>query len=77
RMAAGFRICHAATVFKDVLYVRTFDDMSAFTHDQLVTCMVCRDIQDIYDYRQREHGEVALNVDCFLGPCLREPVSFE
>ncbi|KAF6684732.1 ATP-binding cassette domain-containing protein, partial [Pseudomonas sp. EKM23D] len=51
RMEEVFRICDAVTVFKDGRYVRTFDDMSALTHDQLVTCMVGRDIQDIYDYR--------------------------
>lgn len=76
RMEEVFRICNAVTVFKDGRYVRTFDDMSALTHDQLVTCMVGRDIQDIYDYRPREHGEVALNVDNLLGPGLRQPISF-
>ncbi|NWA37631.1 L-arabinose ABC transporter ATP-binding protein AraG [Pseudomonas reactans] len=76
RMEEVFRICNAVTVFKDGRYVRTFDDMSALTHDQLVTCMVGRDIQDIYDYRPREHGEVALKVDSLLGPGLREPISF-
>ncbi|ELQ07361.1 L-arabinose transporter ATP-binding protein, partial [Pseudomonas fluorescens BRIP34879] len=75
RMEEVFRICDAVTVFKDGRYVRTFEDMSALTHDQLVTCMVGRDIQDIYDYRPREHGEVALKVDGLLGPGLREPVS--
>ncbi|NWE18853.1 L-arabinose ABC transporter ATP-binding protein AraG [Pseudomonas sp. P7548] len=77
RMEEVFRICNAVTVFKDGRYVRTFDDMAALTHDQLVTCMVGRDIQDIYDYRPRQHGEVALKVDGLLGPGLREPVSFE
>ena len=77
RMEEVFRICDAVTVFKDGRYVRTFDDMRALTHDQLVTCMVGRDIQDIYDYRPREHGEVALKVRGLLGPGLREPVSFE
>ena len=77
RMEEVFRICNAVTVFKDGRYVRTFEDMATLTHDQLVTCMVGRDIQDIYDYRPREHGEVALNVDGLLGPGLREPVSFE
>ncbi|TFY86608.1 L-arabinose ABC transporter ATP-binding protein AraG [Pseudomonas nabeulensis] len=76
RMEEVFRICNAVTVFKDGRYVRTFEDMSALTHDQLVTCMVGRDIEDIYDYRPREHGEVALKVDGLLGPGLREPVSF-
>ena len=77
RMEEVFRICDAVTVFKDGRYVRTFEDMSTLTHDQLVTCMVGRDIQDIYDYRPREHGEVALKVDSLLGPGLREPVSFQ
>ena len=77
RMEEVFRICNAVTVFKDGRYVRTFEDMSALTHDQLVTCMVGRDIQDIYDYRPREQGAVALKVQELLGPGLREPVSFQ
>ncbi|NNA56673.1 L-arabinose ABC transporter ATP-binding protein AraG [Pseudomonas koreensis] len=77
RMEEVFRICDAVTVFKDGRYVRTFDDMGQLTHDQLVTCMVGRDIQDIYDYRSRPRGAVALKVDGLLGPGLREPVSFE
>ncbi|WP_248130177.1 ATP-binding cassette domain-containing protein, partial [Pseudomonas sp. NCIMB 10586] len=44
RMEEVFRICDAVTVFKDGRYVRTFEDMSTLTHDQLVTCMVGRDI---------------------------------
>jgi len=77
RMEEVFRICDAVTVFKDGRYVRTFEDMSQLTHDQLVTCMVGRDIQDIYDYRPRQRGEVALKVEGLLGPGLRSPVSFE
>ena len=77
RMEEVFRICNAVTVFKDGRYVRTFEQMSELAHDQLVTCMVGRDIQDIYDYRLREHGAVALKVDRLIGPGLRQPVSFE
>ncbi|RQO55235.1 L-arabinose ABC transporter ATP-binding protein AraG [Pseudomonas sp. KBW05] len=77
RMEEVFRICNAVTVFKDGRFVRTFDDMSALSHDQLVTCMVGRDIHDIYDYRPREHAEVALKAKDLLGPGLREPISFQ
>ena len=77
RMEEVFRICNTVTVFKDGRFVRTFDDMNALSHDQLVTCMVGRDIQDIYDYRPREYGEVALKVQDLLGPGLREPISFQ
>jgi L-arabinose transport system ATP-binding protein len=71
-----FRICDAVTVFKDGRYVRTFDDMAQLTHDQLVTCMVGRDIQDIYNYRARPHQGEALRVEGLLGPGLQEPISF-
>jgi L-arabinose transport system ATP-binding protein len=76
RMEEIFRICDAVTVFKDGRFVCTFDDMSELTHDQLVTCMVGRDIQDIYDYRPRDHQGEALRVEDLLGHGLQEPVSF-
>ncbi|MEB2869793.1 L-arabinose ABC transporter ATP-binding protein AraG [Pseudomonas rhizosphaerae] len=76
RMEEIFRICDAVTVFKDGRYVRTFEDMTELTHDQLVTCMVGRDIQDIYNYRARPHQGEALRVEGLLGPGLQEPISF-
>jgi L-arabinose transport system ATP-binding protein len=76
RMEEIFRICDAVTVFKDGRFVCTFDDMSELTHDQLVTCMVGRDIQDIYDYRPRDHQGEALRVEDLLGHGLQDPVSF-
>lgn len=76
RMEEIFRICDAVTVFKDGRFVCTFDNMSELTQDQLVTCMVGRDIQDIYDYRPREHHGEALRVEGLLGHGLQEPVSF-
>ncbi|WP_407309173.1 L-arabinose ABC transporter ATP-binding protein AraG [Pseudomonas sp. nanlin1] len=76
RMEEIFRICDAVTVFKDGRFVRTFDDMSSLSHDQLVTCMVGRDIEDIYDYRPRPQQGAALRVQGLLGHGLQEPVSF-
>ncbi|MFC6337380.1 L-arabinose ABC transporter ATP-binding protein AraG [Pseudomonas sp. CCM 7891] len=75
RMEEVFRICDAVTVFKDGRFVRTFDDMQQLSVDQLVSCMVGRDIQDIYNYRPREHFGQALRVEGLLGPGLQEPVS--
>jgi L-arabinose transport system ATP-binding protein len=76
RMEEIFRICDAVTVFKDGRFVRTFEQMAELSHDQLVTCMVGRDIQDIYDYRPRPHQGTALRVTDLLGHGLQEPVSF-
>lgn len=77
RMEEVFRICDAVTVFKDGRFVRTFEDMTQLSVDQLVNCMVGRDIQDIYDYRPREHCGEALRVEGLLGPGLQEPVSLQ
>ncbi|WP_421525384.1 L-arabinose ABC transporter ATP-binding protein AraG [Pseudomonas yamanorum] len=77
RMEEVFRICDAVTVFKDGRFVRTFEDMAQLNVDQLVNCMVGRDIQDIYDYRPREHSGEALRVEGLLGPGLQEPVSLQ
>ncbi|MDY0835767.1 MULTISPECIES: L-arabinose ABC transporter ATP-binding protein AraG [unclassified Pseudomonas] len=77
RMEEVFRICDAVTVFKDGRFVRTFEDMAQLNVDQLVNCMVGRDIQDIYNYRPREHSGEALRVEGLLGPGLQEPVSLQ
>ncbi len=76
RMEEIFRVCDAVTVFKDGRFVRTFEDMADLNHDRLVTCMVGRDIQDIYNYRPRQRQGSGLRVTGLLGPGLQEPVSF-
>ena len=76
RMEEIFRVCDAVTVFKDGRFVRTFEDMADLDHDRLVTCMVGRDIQDIYNYRPRQHQGPSLRVTGLMGPGLQEPVSF-
>ncbi|EGH02989.1 L-arabinose transporter ATP-binding protein, partial [Pseudomonas amygdali pv. aesculi str. 0893_23] len=76
RMEEIFRVCDAVTVFKDGRFVKTFEQMADLDHDRLVTCMVGRDIQDIYNYRPRQHQGPSLRVTGLLGPGLHEPVSF-
>ncbi|MFH7468267.1 L-arabinose ABC transporter ATP-binding protein AraG, partial [Pseudomonas syringae pv. tagetis] len=51
RMEEIFRVCDAVTVFKVGRFVITFEQMADLDHDRLVTWMVGRDIQDIYNYR--------------------------
>ncbi|RMU17971.1 Arabinose import ATP-binding protein AraG [Pseudomonas savastanoi pv. glycinea] len=76
RMEEIFRVCDAVTVFKDGRFVKTFEQMADLDHDRLVTCMVGRDIQNIYNYRPRQHQGPSLRVTGLLGPGLHEPVSF-
>ena len=76
RMEEVFEMCDAVTIFRDGQHIRTHEDMSALNHDLLVSEMVGRDINDVYGYRPREHGDVILNVEGIQGRGLKAPVSF-
>ncbi|MDQ7732045.1 L-arabinose ABC transporter ATP-binding protein AraG [Halomonas sp. SpR1] len=76
RMEEVFEMCDAVTIFRDGKHIRTHEDMSTLNNDLLVSEMVGRDINDVYGYRAREHGEVVLNVEGIQGRGLKAPVSF-
>jgi L-arabinose transport system ATP-binding protein len=75
RMEEVFRICDSATIFRDGRHVKTFETMDGVTPDTIVSLMVGRDIQDVYNYHARPHGEPALELENVMGPGLAEPVS--
>ncbi|GEN26679.1 L-arabinose ABC transporter ATP-binding protein AraG [Halovibrio variabilis] len=76
RMEEVFEMCDAVTIFRDGKHIRTHEDMSSLNHDLLVSEMVGRDIDDVYGYRAREHGDVVLSVEAIEGRGLKAPVSF-
>ncbi|MGO2392839.1 MAG: L-arabinose ABC transporter ATP-binding protein AraG [Halomonas sp.] len=76
RMEEVFEMCDAVTIFRDGQHIRTHEDISALNHDLLVSEMVGRDINDVYGYRPREHGDVILSVEGIQGRGLKAPVSF-
>ncbi|CAM3654942.1 L-arabinose ABC transporter ATP-binding protein AraG [Halomonas sp. AOP12-C2-37] len=76
RMEEVFEMCDAVTIFRDGQHIRTHEDISVLNHDLLVSEMVGRDINDVYGYRPREHGDVILNVEGIQGRGLKAPVSF-
>ena len=76
RMEEVFEMCDAVTIFRDGQHIRTHEDMSVLNHDLLVSEMVGRDINDVYGYRPREHGDVILDVEGIQGRGLKAPVSF-
>ncbi|WP_428773352.1 L-arabinose ABC transporter ATP-binding protein AraG [Vibrio sp.] len=77
RMEEIFNLCDAITIFKDGQHVQTFDTLKTLTHDRLVELMVGREINDIFNYRPREHGESGLRVDNLQGRGLTAPVSLD
>jgi L-arabinose transport system ATP-binding protein len=51
--------------------------MQGMTRDRLISLMVGREIQDVYNYQPRPHGEVALELRNVTGPGLHEPISLQ
>ena len=75
RMEEVFEISDSVTVLRDGRHVGDFPDMKALTQDQLITAMAGRTIADIYNYRPRPLGDVAVEVERLEGPGLREPIN--
>lgn len=77
RMEEIFDLCDAITIFKDGTHVETFDDIHSLTHDKLVELMVGREINDIFNYRPRAHGEIGLEIKELTGLGLPVPTSLQ
>lgn len=77
RMEEIFRICDKITVFKDGKFVITYPDVKNVTSEALVKSMVGRDVDDIYSYAPRPHGNVLLEVNELLAPGLKSPASLK
>ncbi len=77
RMEEILRICDACTVLRDGQHVETFYDLNGVSAGTIVQRMVGRDINDIWGYRPREHGEVMLRVSLLWGRGLAGPQELE
>ncbi len=77
RLNEIFEVCDALTIFRDGKKIITYDDIKKATHDEIVSQMVGRKIEDIFSYRARTIGGPAFTVNDIAGPGIPEPVSFE
>lgn len=77
RMKEIFDLCDAATVLRDGAHVETYPTLEGVTPDMLISRMVGRSLQDIYNWRGRAVGDVALEVKDVTGPGVAEPASLE
>lgn len=75
RMEEIFELCDSLTVFKDGAHVKTLEDIDSVTNNQLVKLMVGREIQNIYNYRSRKHGQIGLELNAVEGPGVKAPIS--
>ena len=76
RMEEVFEMCDAVTVFRDGQHIRTHESLKDIDNDILVSEMVGREIEDVYGYRSREHGDTLMEIDGLNGLGVHAPVSF-
>ncbi len=77
RLEELYRLCDACTIFRDGRKIATHPVMAEVPRARLISDMVGRDVHDIYEYREREHGAARLVVRGLRGASLRQPNSFE
>jgi L-arabinose transport system ATP-binding protein len=76
RMDEIFEIADAVTVFRDGRLVETFPSAHDTDADTIVNRMVGRSIADIFNFRPRQQGEPALQVDRICGAGVPDPLDF-
>lgn len=75
RLDEVFELCDAVTIFRDGRTVVSHQTLEGVTREQLVSEMVGREINDIYDYRSRKLGGPRLEVQSLQGRKLARPAS--
>lgn len=69
-------LCDSVTVLRDGKLVATHSELKAVSKDALIAQMAGRAIADIYGYKSRPLGDIALDVRGLKGRGLSAPVSF-
>jgi len=76
RLEELYELCDACTIFRDGRKIVTHDVMADVPRERLISDMVGRELQDIYDYRSRQHGPVRLEARGLHSARLPQPLSF-
>jgi len=77
RLEELYALCDACTIFRDGRKVATHAVMAEVPRERLISDMVGRELQDIYDYRERPAGEVRLEVKALRSARLPHSLSFQ
>jgi L-arabinose transport system ATP-binding protein len=77
RLDELYALCDACTIFRDGRKIVTHPVMADVPRARLISDMVGREINDIYDYRTRALGATRLVVRGLRGASLREANGFE
>ena len=76
RLEELYELCDACTIFRDGRKIVTHDVMADVPRERLISVMVGRELQDIYDYRTRQHGPMRLEARGLHSARLPQPLSF-
>ncbi|MDM4765278.1 L-arabinose ABC transporter ATP-binding protein AraG [Pelomonas sp. SE-A7] len=77
RLEELYALCDACTIFRDGRKVATHPVMAEVARERLIADMVGRELQDIYDYRERPVTAPRLQVKELRSEALPHPLSFE
>lgn len=77
RMEEVYALADSATVLRDGRHVTELAPVTAADADRLISAMAGRTISDIYAWRGRDLGSVAMRVDELSGPGVRASVALE
>lgn len=77
RLEELYALCDTCTIFRDGRKVATHAVMAEVPRERLISDMVGRELQDIYDYRARPVGPVRLDVRDLKSSHLPQGLSFE
>ena len=69
RLEELYALCDACTIFRDGRRVVTHPVMADVPRERLISDMVGRELSDIYDYREREHGVERLQIKGMAPDC--------
>ena len=69
RLEELYALCDACTIFRDGRKVVTHPVMADVPRERLISDMVGRELSDIYDYREREHGAERLQTKGMSPDC--------
>ncbi|MES2898189.1 MAG: L-arabinose ABC transporter ATP-binding protein AraG [Pseudomonadota bacterium] len=69
RLEELYALCDSCSILRDGRKVATHPVMAEVPRERLISDMVGRELSDIYDYREREHGPVRLQVSGMAEGC--------
>ena len=71
-----FNICTSATVLRDGKLIKTYDSLQGVSSEELISCMIGRDVSTNIIYKDRTVGKICLKVKNLCSTFINSPMDF-